>query len=71
MHNNLEDETCYTTQYQEAFLKCVENEYCAKHQRLPLMKPEFTSNYHLFSTAKASRSGQSAYDPYDLSSDDG
>jgi len=28
---NLEDETSYTTQYQEAFLKDMENEYCAKH----------------------------------------
>jgi len=32
MDINLEDETSYTTQYQEAFLKYVENEYCAKHQ---------------------------------------
>jgi hypothetical protein len=27
---NPEDETLYTTQYQEAFMKYVENEYCAK-----------------------------------------
>jgi len=27
MDNNFEDETSYTTQYQEAFLTCVENEY--------------------------------------------
>jgi len=33
---NPEDETSYTTQYQEAFLKYVENEYCAKHQRVPV-----------------------------------
>jgi len=26
-----EDETSYTTQYQDAFLKYAENEYCAKH----------------------------------------
>jgi len=31
MDINPEDETSYTTQYQEAFLKYVENEYCAKH----------------------------------------
>jgi hypothetical protein len=31
MDINPEDETSYTTQYQEAFLKSVENEYCAKH----------------------------------------
>jgi len=31
MHINAEDETSYTTPYQEAFLKYVENEYSAKH----------------------------------------
>jgi len=31
MDINPEDETSYTTQYQEACLKYVENEYCAKH----------------------------------------
>jgi hypothetical protein len=30
MDINSEDETSYTIQYQEAFLKYVENEYCAK-----------------------------------------
>jgi len=34
MDINPEDETSYTTQYQEAFLKYVEIEYWAKHQRL-------------------------------------
>jgi len=29
-----EDEPSYTTRYQEAFLKYVQNEYCAKHQRV-------------------------------------
>jgi hypothetical protein len=33
MDINPEDETSYTTQYQNAFLKYVENEYCAKHRR--------------------------------------
>jgi len=32
MDINPEDETSYTTQYKEAFLKYVENEYCAKHR---------------------------------------
>jgi hypothetical protein len=32
MDINPEDETSYTTQDQKAFLKYVENEYCAKHQ---------------------------------------
>jgi len=31
MEINLEDKTTYTTQYQEAFPKYVENKYCAKH----------------------------------------
>ena len=31
MDINTEDETFYTTQYQDAFLKYVHNEYCAKH----------------------------------------
>ena len=36
MDINPKDETSYTTQYQEAFLKYVENEYCAKHRRVPV-----------------------------------
>jgi len=70
MDINPEDETSYTTQYQEAFLKYVENEYCAKHRRLPVTKLENTPNNNFSSSAMASRSGQSSYDPYDLSSDD-
>jgi len=35
MDINPEDETSYTTQYQEAFLRYVENEYCAKHRCVP------------------------------------
>jgi hypothetical protein len=40
MDINPEDETSYTTQYQEAFLKYVENEYSAKHQGMPVNKFE-------------------------------
>ena len=36
MDINPEDEAFYITQYQEAFLKFVENEHCAKHQRVPV-----------------------------------
>jgi len=32
MDINPEDKTSYTTEYQEAFSKYVENEYCAKHR---------------------------------------
>jgi len=65
-----EDETSYTTQYKEAFLKYVENDYCAKHQRLPVNKPEnvLCSNLVPFSMALASC--QLSFDPYHLSSDD-
>jgi hypothetical protein len=34
MDSNSEDKTSYTTQYQKAFLKYVENEYCAKYRCL-------------------------------------
>jgi len=70
MDINPEDKTSYTTQYQEAFLKYVENKYCAKHRRLPVTKPETIPDNNLISFAMASRSGQSSYDSYDLSSDD-
>jgi len=36
MNINPEHETSYTTQYQEAFLKYVENEYYTKHRQLPV-----------------------------------
>jgi len=70
MDINSEDETSYTTQYHEAFLEYVENEYCAKHRRLRVTKLENTPNNNFSSFAIASRSGHSSYDPYDLSSDD-
>jgi hypothetical protein len=49
MDNNPEDETSYTTKYQEAFMKYVENEYCAKHRRLPVTKFDNTLNNNLSS----------------------
>jgi len=70
MDINPEDETSYTSQYQEAFLKYVENEYCMKHRRLPVIKSDNTLNNNLSSFEMASGSGQSSYDPYDLSTDD-
>jgi hypothetical protein len=70
MDINPDDETSYTTQYQEAFLKYVENEYCAKHRRFPVIKSDNTLNNNPSSFKMASRSGQSSCDPYDLSSDD-
>jgi len=70
MDINSEDETSYTTQYQEAFLKYVENEYCAKHRRVPVNKLKTVPNSSLIPSATASGSCQSSFDPYDLSSDD-
>jgi len=60
MDFNPEDETSYTTQYQEAFLKYVQNEYCAKETRLPIIKPESIPSNNLRSFAMASRSGQAS-----------
>ena len=70
MDINAEDETSYTTHYQEAFLKYVENEYCAKYRRLQVIKSDYTLNNNLSSFEMASRCSQSSYDPYNLSSDD-
>jgi hypothetical protein len=70
MDINPEDETFYTTQYQEAFLKYVENEYCAKHRRLPFNKHQCSPRRNIISAATASQSCQSFFDPYDMPSDD-
>jgi hypothetical protein len=65
-----EEETSYTTQYQEACLKYVENEYCAKHRRVPVNKPQSLLSSNHISAATASESCQSYFDSYDLFSDD-
>jgi len=70
MDINPEGETSYTTQYQEAFLKYVENEYCAKHRRMPVNTYQSLPCSDHISSSTASRSCQSSIDPYDLSSDD-
>jgi len=70
MDINPEDETSYTTQYQEAFLKHVENEYCAKRRREPVNKLETIPSNNLPPCATASGSYQLSFDPYDLSSID-
>jgi len=54
MDINPEDKISYTTQYQEAILKYVENEYCAKHQRLPVNKHESLLSSNLIPSATAS-----------------
>jgi hypothetical protein len=65
-----EDETSYTTQYQEAFLKYVENEFCDKDRHVPVNKLETVPSSNLVPSATASGSYESYFDPYDLSSDD-
>jgi len=63
MDINPEDEISYTTQYHEAFLKYVENEYCAKHQPVPVNKLETVPSSNLVHSAPASGSYQSSFDP--------
>jgi hypothetical protein len=48
----------------------VENEYCAKHRCVPVNTLETVPSCNLVPSATASRSYQSSFDPYDLSSDD-
>jgi hypothetical protein len=64
------DERFYTTQYMEDFVKHAKNEYCAKLRCLQVIKPEDIPNANVVTSVIASRSGQSCYDPCDLSSDD-
>jgi len=65
-----EDKTSYTTQYQEAFLKYVENAHCAKHTDLPVIEPKAVLSNNLVSSAMPSRTGESSSDQYDRFSDD-
>jgi hypothetical protein len=67
---NPEDETSYPTQYQEAFLNYVENEYCAKHRQVPVNNLKSLPISNPIPAAKASASCQSSFDAYDLSNDD-
>jgi len=69
MDINPDDKTLYTTNYQHAFLEYGSNQYCAKHRRPSVNKPERLGSNNPFSTT-ACGSGQSSFDPYDLSSDD-
>jgi len=70
MCNNPEDERSYNTQHHQAILKYAEYEYCAKRRRLPVIQHESVPTNNLFSSAMATTSGQSSYDPCDLSIDD-
>jgi len=70
MDMNPDDETFYTTQYQEAILKYVENEYCAKHRCVLVNQHQRMQRSNLVPSATALASSQSFFDAYDLSSDD-
>jgi len=61
---NPEDETSDTTQYQDAFLKYMENEYCTKHQRISVSKPDNDQHSNFFPSANLSGYDQSSFDPY-------
>jgi len=64
------DKTSYNPQYPEVFLKYMENDYWAKHRRLPIIKPESVPSNNIFPSTMASRSSQSSFDTYDLFSDE-
>jgi hypothetical protein len=70
MDINPEDETSYTTQYQEPFLKYVENEYSATNRQVVLIEPELLPRSKLVPFTTVSASGQSSFEPYDLSRND-
>jgi len=70
MHSNPEDETSHTTHYNQACLKHVQNEYCAKHRCVPVNKPAPVPSNNLVPSPMASASRQFSFDPYDLSSND-
>src|SRR3981189_398859 len=55
MDINPEDKTLYNTQYQEAFLKYVENKYCTKHRCVPVNKLQSLPSSNHISSATASR----------------
>ena len=70
MDINPDHQTSYTTQYQETFLKYIENDDKAKHQRVPGTKPESVQSSNLVPSATASGSSQSSFGLYDLCCDD-
>jgi len=69
MDINPEDETSYITQYQEALLKYVEDEYCTTKWWVAVNKLETVPTHNLVPSATAWTLYQSSSDPYDLSSD--
>jgi hypothetical protein len=56
MDINPEDESFYTTHYQEAFLKYLGNQYCPQHRGVPDKKFETMAHSNLVALATASES---------------
>jgi len=52
------------------FLQYVDNEYNARHRHVPVSKLDSLPSCTFVTSAKASGSCQTSFDPYDLSSDD-
>jgi len=65
-----EDETSYTTQYQQAFPKYLENENCARRRRVPVNTHKRLPKSNLILSGTRFGSCQSSRDPYDMSRDD-
>jgi len=70
MDINPGDEAFYNTQYPQAFLQNVEDEFCAKQWHVMVNKHESLPTNNLIPSAMALGSCQSSFDPYDLCSDD-
>ena len=70
MNISPDNKTSYTTEYEAAFLKYLQNEYCAKHRHVPVNTLEYIPSSTLIPFATASGSCQSSIDPYKLSSND-
>ena len=59
----------YTTQYLSAFLQYVEDEYCAKHRRVPVNITGSIPSSNFVPSVTTLGSCQSPFDPYDVCSD--
>jgi hypothetical protein len=70
MDINPKEETSYTTQFQEAYLDYVKNEYNAKHLGVPVNKLVPLPSSIVYTSTTPSESYQSLLHAYDFSSDD-
>jgi len=70
MDINLADKISHTTQYHEAFLMYMENEYSAKHRWVPVNEHDTLLRSNHIPSITVLIFCQSTFDPDDLSSDD-